>query len=125
MKIDVATIVAIVGVLMTMAAIYGAFRVSKNTQATSMYRDNALAWEGKAKIQEEDIKELKDRLGERDEKIRNLEATVAVLRDTVTGKVVLDALAQQVGSIVQMQDDILRLLRDNQSKIDEMHARMN
>lgn len=125
MKIDVATIVAIVGVLMTMAAIYGAFRVSRNTQATALYRENALAWEGKAKIQEDDIKELKERLGERDEKIRNLEATVTVLRDTVTGKVVLDTLAQQVGSLVQAQDDMLRLLQNNQSKLDEIHARLN
>lgn len=110
---------------MTLAAIYGSFKVSRNTQATTLYRDNALAWEAKAKIQEGEITDLKEKVLERDNKISKLEAAVAVLQDTVTGKVALDAIALQVGSIVDIQNRILTAIEDNHRAISEVRAKLN
>jgi hypothetical protein len=119
--------IAAVGVLLTAATVWGAFRVSRNTTATALYRGTAEAWEARAGIQATEIRETREqaerdrveftrRLAGKDAQIADLNARVQLLTDMVTGKSVLEeisrALQQRFDERAEEILDIVRTARD-------------
>ena len=95
-------LLAAVGLLITVAALFGSWKVSRNTAATKIYRDLAEAWEKKAGEQESEIRDLKARDAEKGQEIAALRTQLAVLQDTVTGKTALEALGAQTAEILDL-----------------------
>jgi uncharacterized protein YlxW (UPF0749 family) len=106
----ITAIVAIVGLAITVAAVFGSFRVARNTQTTSLYRETALAWEAKARAQEAEIHELQERDTEKDKRIATLQARVEVLQDTVTGRAALESLQTMVAHTHAQLEDLGQVL---------------
>lgn len=93
------TIVAIVTLLITAAgAIGGSWKISRNTQAVSIYRENAKAWQDKAELHEERIRELEAGSAAKDTQITGLKAKLAQLEDMVTGRSLLEQLIRDVNA---------------------------
>lgn len=89
-------VVAVVGLLITTASVMGTFRVSRNTQTVSTYREAAQAWQTKAEAQEEVINDLKTQLAEANAKIEELSKRVQMLQDVVTSRSIVEALAHEL-----------------------------
>jgi len=96
-----------VGLLLTAATVWGAFRVSRNTTATALYRGTAEAWEARATSQAMEIKETREqaerdraeftaKLADKDAQIADLAARVQLLSDMVTGKSVLEEISRSI-----------------------------
>jgi hypothetical protein len=103
------TIVAVIGLLGTAAAVVGgSFRVSRNTQVVANYRDAAQAWEAKATAQETEMGELRSNLAAREKEIIELTSRVSILQDMVTGK---NAVEQILPEIRSVRDELLTAIR--------------
>jgi uncharacterized protein (UPF0276 family) len=85
--------VAVVGLLITIATILGAFRMSRSNSAMTGYRDAAASWEAKAKAQEAEISDLRTDLATANASIEALTKRVQMLQDMVTSRTLVEALA--------------------------------
>lgn len=91
------TILAILGFAITAAGLIGvSFRVGKNGQTVSNYREAASAWETKARAQAEEITTLQEQLADAKHRLGELEARLQLLQDMVTGRAAVADLAAQV-----------------------------
>lgn len=89
-------VIAIIGVLTGGAAIWGQFRVSKNSSATAAYRDTALAYEAMHKAKDTEITELRAQNNTQAAQIEALTQKVNMLQDMVTSRTLIEALARDV-----------------------------
>jgi hypothetical protein len=87
-------IVAVIGLLVGAANVFGTFRVSRNQSAVSGYRDAAAGWEAKARAQEVQIVDLRTVLATANAKIDAQEQRINMLQDMVTSKTLIEALAR-------------------------------
>jgi hypothetical protein len=98
----VTALVAIVGLLFTIAALFGSWKVSRNTAATRIYRDLAEAWEKKAGEQASEITDLKERDAAKGQEIAALRNQLLVLQDVVTGRSALELLDNRTATILAL-----------------------
>lgn len=114
-------IVAVVGLAITIASVFGTFRMSRNTQAMTLYRETATGWQAKAELQEGEIAELRENLAKKDRQIADLQARVQVLQDTVTGKSLLEehhrAFEARSAEILAMMGDTRAIIRQIAEKV--------
>jgi chromosome segregation ATPase len=122
---NILAIVALVGLLITAATVIGgSFRVSRNTQTVSNYREAALSWESQSKALEAQVRLFEEQLAERevhartmesqfeaqlaekDARIHELEGRLTTLQDVVTGKAAVEALTVEMRSVVQAVDTV-------------------
>ena len=103
---------AALGVLITIAAVYGSFRASRSTQSAMVMRDTAQAWEGKSKVQDVEIADLRASVQEKDQKIASLEARNSVLQDVVTGKSLLEQLEARTAELARVLAGVSSNLAD-------------
>jgi chromosome segregation ATPase len=115
---NILAIVALVGLLITAATVIGgSFRVSRNTQTVSNYREAALSWESQSKALEAQVRLFEEQLAERDAhartvesqfeaqlaekdaRIHELEGRLTTLQDVVTGKAAVEALTTEMRSV--------------------------
>ncbi|HEV2172906.1 MAG TPA: hypothetical protein VGR71_05030 [Nitrospira sp.] len=108
----VVALISFIGLAITVAAIFGSFRVARNTQTTTLYREAAQAWEAKARSQEDEIHELQKRDSEKDRLIAELKARVEVLQDIVTGRSMLEKLSLSVEQNNQQLRKIVTLVNE-------------
>lgn len=112
------TILSVIGFLVTAAGLVGiSFKVGRNAQTVSNYRDNADSWEKKALSQSGEIADLQARLVANDAVIRRLQDRVGLLEEMVTGKAAINELAVTIStSFVNLQahvDSRMEQLRDD------------
>lgn len=86
----------LVGTAVTVASVFGTFRMSRNTSAITGYRDAASSWEAKAKAQEVEIADLQARLDAANASIEALNQRVTMLSDIVTSRTLVEALAHSL-----------------------------
>ena len=78
---NVVAIVAVVGLLITIATVVGAtFRSSRATQTLANYREAAQAWQMKSDAQGDEIRELQEQVSARDKRIDDLDRQLTELR---------------------------------------------
>jgi uncharacterized protein YlxW (UPF0749 family) len=83
---DVGTIAGLIGLFIVIAGVLGAaFRVSRNTQTVANYRESAQAWETKANVQADEIKELKEQVKDLQNREREKETQVVALQEQISG----------------------------------------
>lgn len=121
---DLGTIAGLVGLFVVVAGVIGAaFRVSRNTQTVANYRESAQAWEAKAKVQESEISDLKEQVGdlqareaEKDVTIAAMQEQITGLRDLLTNRASFDVLDQRTSEMLvlanETRHDVRRLLED-------------
>jgi hypothetical protein len=130
MHLDVTTFIAVFGVVLGAATILASFRVTRNTQATVLYRENAAGWEAKSKLQTvqaaetaagygQQLDELRVQGAEKDQKIADLTARVEVLQDMVTGRSLLE---EHHRAFEAKSAELLALAADTRSEVRAMHA---
>jgi hypothetical protein len=130
MHLDLTTFIAVFGVILSAATIFASFRVTRNTQATALYRENAAGWEAQAKLQktqaadmqsgyDQQLGELRAQGADKDQKIADLTARVEVLQDMVTGKSLLEAHHQ---AFEAKTAELLALAAETRSEVKAMHA---
>jgi uncharacterized protein HemX len=104
----IASLVAVVSLLITAAGVVGgSWRLGRNTQTVTLYRDTALAWEAKASAQEAQLEQLEADNRAKDTKIAELVARVGVLSDMVTGKSAIEAMEGQMTELLAQCQRIL------------------
>jgi len=114
MHIDSGTVVAVaavVGSLMAAAAILGQWRVSRNTTATTQYREIAQGWEDKARLQADEIADLQADKHRKDREIAELKGKVQVLQDALTGKASWEILESRIGEALAIAGEMRTELR--------------
>lgn len=116
------TAVAVVGLLITAATVWGSFRVSRNTQATTLYRETASAWEAKSTAQDDEIASLKRALVTKDTQIAELNARVSLLTDMVTGKSVLEEVRQRFD---ERTDELLGIVSTTRDEVARMRKALD
>lgn len=114
----ISAIVAVVGLALTLVALFASWRVSKRSVSTQLYRDTASAWEAKSKAQDAENADLRVQLSRRDEKIADLTGRVGVLQETVTG-------AQSWATLEHRTAEMLQLAADTRAETREIHQATN
>jgi predicted RNase H-like nuclease (RuvC/YqgF family) len=106
---SVVAVFAVIGFLFAGVAVFGQWKVSKNTTALTQYRETAQAWEGKARAQETEITDLRHEVAELQVQMtekgkENAELTgrVSVLQDALTGKASWDILESRIGEALSI-----------------------
>jgi TolA-binding protein len=87
------TLLLVIGTAVTVAAVFGSFRVARNTSAVTSYRDAAQGWQAKAEAQKVEISDLQTELATANASIEHLEKRVQMLTDMVTSRTLIEALA--------------------------------
>jgi predicted nucleic acid-binding Zn-ribbon protein len=105
---------AVLGFLFAGFAVFGQYKVSKNTTALTQYRETAQAWEGKARAQETEISDLKESDHKKDTKIAELEGKVQVLQDALTGKASWDILENRISEALAIAGETRTAVRSIQ-----------
>lgn len=91
------TFLSVVGFLVTAAGLVGvSFKVGRNAQTVSNYRDSADAWEKKSHSQAEEIAELKAKLSANEATSNKLQDRVQILEELVTGKATFTNLVASI-----------------------------
>jgi hypothetical protein len=122
---NILAVIAIIGLLITAATVVGgSFRVGRNTQTVSNYREAALSWEASAKALEAQVHQFEEQLAERDvharevetgfeaqlaekdARIHELEGRLTTLQDVVTGKSAVEALTVEMRAVVTGLDTV-------------------
>ncbi|MHB1954993.1 MAG: hypothetical protein ACYCOU_14750 [Sulfobacillus sp.] len=75
-------------------------RVGRNTSTVNNYRESALSWEAKSKAQESEIADLQNANAALEMQINGLKAKQQVLEELVTGKAAIEALSNQILTVV-------------------------
>lgn len=117
MKLDsgaVLVILAIATFLFMAVGLAAQWRVSRNTTALTQYRETAQGWEGKARLQETEIADLKADARRKDSRISDLEGRVSVLQEALTGKASWEIL-------VGKMSEALTLMGDTRTEVRQMH----
>ena len=125
-------IVAVVSFLMAVAGVAGSWRASKNTGALSQYRETAKAWEGRSRVQDQQIADLNSHVAgletemhHKDAQLAEQKGRIQVLQDTLTGKASWDILERRISEALELaglmrtevrqmhenQDQMIQLLR--------------
>lgn len=101
------TVGVILGVLVVLAGAIGtwaAFRVGRNAQTVSNYRDALQSWkersesvEAKSKEQDNEIHELQTRVNTLESEKAELAGQVKVLRDAISGRQSFDSIVSTLG----------------------------
>lgn len=111
----VSAIVAVVGLALTMVALFASWRVSKRSVSTQLYRDTAAAWEAKSKSQDQENADLRIQLAARDQMVSELQGRVSVLQDTMTGARSWDTLERRTAEMLNLAGEArseTRLIHD-------------
>lgn len=114
---QVGTVGGLLGLFIVIAGVIGAaFRVSRNTQTVANYRESASAWEAKAAVQADEIKDLKEQVhelqvreAEKDTKIATMEEQISGLRDLLTQRATFEVLE---GSLDEIRNGVRQLLQN-------------
>ena len=117
---DIGTIAGLIGLLVVAAGVIGAaFRVARNTQTVANYRESAQAWEAKAAVQADEIRELRSgvkdlqvREHEKDTKIVALQEQVAGLRDLLTNRAAFEVLDHRTAEMLAMVGETRKDIRE-------------
>lgn len=123
-------LLAIFGTLITISTVYASFRVTRNTQATAVYRATAEGWEAQSKLQDQQIATIKAdssrhladlsaAAAEKDQKIADLTARVEVLQDMVTGKSLLE---EHHRAFQAKSSELLALVADTRTEVRAVHT---
>lgn len=116
---NLTVLIAVFGALITISTVYASFKVTRNTQATAVYRTTAEGWEAQAKLQERQIAELTAQAARKDQKIADLTARVEVLQDMVTGKSLLE---EHHRAFQSKAAELLALAADTRTEVRAVHA---
>lgn len=130
MKFDATTFIAVFGVILSAATILASFKVTRNTQATALYRENAAGWEAQAGLEktksaemqaayDRQLDELRVQAAAKDEKIADLTARVEVLQDMVTGKSLLE---EHHRAFQAKSAELLAMVADTRSEVRAVHV---
>lgn len=116
--------VAVIGLLVGAANVFGTFRVSRNTAAVSAYRDVALAYEAKTKVQEGELTDLRTQLASANAKIETLGTRVQTLQDMVTARSLIEAMSKTLDgnhvAVMGKAADLLALAGDIQADVGKL-----
>lgn len=103
---NLGTIISVIALLVTAATVVGgSFRLARNTQTVSNYRDAAQAWQAKADAQQGELDELKTELAEKQSQISDQQKQIAelsgrmrTLQDMMVGQNALETLRTEIGT---------------------------
>lgn len=98
----VLTVLAVFSFLFGLAGILGSWRVARNTAALTQYRETALAWEAKAKVQDVEITDLKEADHLKEQRLAELTGKVAVLQDALTGRMAWEVLERRLAEALEL-----------------------
>lgn len=116
------TLLSVIGFLVTASGLVGvSFKVGRNAQTVSNYRDSADAWEKKSHSQADEMAELNARLAANDIKFAANEATIKKLQDRVQ---VLEELVTGVAAITGLATKMDQSFVSLQMHIDEVAAQI-
>jgi hypothetical protein len=96
------TVLAAFSFLFGVAGVVGSWRVARNSTIVTQYRETALAWEAKAKVQDVEIADLKAAGTANVQRIAELNGKVSVLQDTLTGKMAWDVLERKLAEALDL-----------------------
>jgi hypothetical protein len=106
---SIVAVFAVIGFVFAGVAVFGQWKVSKNTTALTQYRETAQAWEGKARAQETEITDLRHEVGElqlqmaeKGKENAELTGRVSVLQDALTGKASWDILESRISEALSI-----------------------
>lgn len=117
MRIDPTTftaVLAFVTFIFAVVGVGGTWRASRSTSALNQYRETARAWEAKATAQSMQLKDLETGSAEKDQRIAELEGKVAVLQDSLTGRVAWEILEAKIA-------EALALMSDTRTEVRQVH----
>jgi hypothetical protein len=98
----VLAVLAVFSFAFGVAGVIGSWRVARNSTIVTQYRETALAWEAKAKVQDVEIADLKTADTANVQRIAELTGKVAVLQDTLTGKMAWDVLDRKLAEALEL-----------------------
>jgi hypothetical protein len=127
----VIALVTVVSFLMAAAGVIGSWRASKNTGALSLYRETAQAWEGKSKVQDTEIADLKDHVAQLTEQMHEKDSQLAeqagrmqVLQDTLTGRAAWEVLEHKIGESLQLVGDMRTEVRSMHEVVESISTQL-
>lgn len=115
---QVITFLSIIGFLVTAAGLIGvSFKVGRNAQVVTNYRDSANAWETKARAQSSEIAELQEKLATNDSLIKKLQDRMKMLEELVTGQAAISSLTTSIDAsftnLTTHLDSLVNQIRDD------------
>jgi hypothetical protein len=107
----IVVLAAVIGVMLTVAGVAGVWlslRTAQNSQTLKNFRDASASWREKADALTSDLASMQAELTALTAKYTTLLAAHEVLKNVVTGRSEIEAMATQMG---EYKDEIIREIR--------------